>query len=487
MIAVGLVGLAALACSSNSNNNANKSAATSVGAPAASATNAATRAAATAAAAPAGSPAAAANGSPTSAPTVAAAPGAIKITFWHGMSGTNGEAVQALVNKYNSSQQKVHVDAVYEGSYDDGINKLREAIQTKTTPNMMQVYDIGTRFMIDSKAIVPMQSYIDKDKFDLSTFEQNVLGYYKVGSTLYSMPWNSSNPLLYYNKDLFKAAGLDPDNPPKTWEEVADAAKKLSKGDVKGIALPIDDWYFEQTLATQGALFATADNGRTDKPADKAAFNGPEGVGFLGWWAGMIKDGIAANLGRNSNDTKAAFAAQKIGMVVDSTAALRQILNSAQGKYEVGTAFFPRPANNPKAAGTIIGGASLWIMKDHPQAEQDAAWDFIKFLMQPEQLAYWHINTGYYPPSKAAYDVPADKEWVAKYPQFKTAVDQLHAAPLNTAMQGALLGVFVQARQDNQAAFESVFAGQATPQQALDKSAATISDEIKQYNQAVPH
>ena len=409
-----------------------------------------------------------------------------KITFWHAMGGNLGDTVlSAFVNKFNTAQKEIQVEAQFQGSYDDLINKLKASLGSSAVPAVSQVYDIGTRFMIDSKAIVPVQQYIDKDHFDLSNYEQNVLGYYKVGNELFSMPWNTSNPLLYYNKDLFKAAGLDPDKPPKTFEEVADAARKLTKGDVKGIAIPIDDWYFEQSLATQGGLFADPENGRTDKVGDKAVFNGPEGVGYLSWWAGMIKDGIAANLGRNSNDTKAAFAAGKIAMTIDSTAVLRQILNSAQGKYEVGTGFFPRPANNPHAAGTIIGGASLWIMKDHPQNEQDAAWDFIKFMEQPEQMAFWHINTGYHPPNKAAYDVPADKEWVAKYPQFQTAIDQLHASPLSPITQGGLLGVFVQARQDNQSAFESVFAGQATPQQALDKAAGTVTDEIKQYNQAV--
>src|SRR5439155_18552592 len=132
---------------------------------------------------------------PTPIPTVAAAPCAIKITWWHAMSGINGAALQDLVNKYNSSQQKIHVDAVFQGSYDDTINKIRQAIQTKTTPNLTQMYDIGTRFMIDSKDITPVQTYIEKDKFDLSTFEPNVLGYYSVGKDLNSMPWNSSNPL----------------------------------------------------------------------------------------------------------------------------------------------------------------------------------------------------------------------------------------------------------------------------------------------------
>lgn len=427
---------------------------------------------------------------PHASPTVPPAAGATRITFWHAMSGTNGAAVQTLVNKYNSSQKKIHVDAVFTGSYDDNINKLRQAIPAKSTPDVVQMYDIGTRFMADSKDTVPVQNYVTKDKFDLSQYEQNVLSYYTVGNQLQSMPWNSSNPIVYYNKDMFKAAGLDPEKPPQTWEDVAADSKAITQhfgGDVKGFTMPIDDWYFEQTLATQGALFADPTNGRADKPATKAAFNSPEGVSWLTWWAGMIKDGVAANLGRQSNDTKAAFAAQKVAMDIDSTAALRQIIDQSTGKFNAGTGYYPRPANNPNAAGTIIGGASLWIMKDHPQAEQDASWDFIKFLMQPENLAYWHVNTGYYPPSKAAYEVQMDKDWLAKYPQFKTAINQLHDSPLKDPTKGALLGVFVQVRQINQSAFESVFAGQATPQQALDSAAKDDTAAIGQYNLSIGH
>jgi sn-glycerol 3-phosphate transport system substrate-binding protein len=406
------------------------------------------------------------------------------------MSGTNGNAVQALVNKYNSSQKKVYVQAVFTGSYDDNINKLRQALPTHTTPDMIQMYDIGTRFMVDSGDTTTMQSYVDKDKFDMSQFEKNVTAFYTVDGKLQSMPWNSSNPILYYNKDMFRAAGLDPEKPPQTWEDVAADAKAITQhfgGDVKGFTMPIDDWYFEQTLATQGALFANPDNGRNGKAATQAAYNSPQGVAWLTWWSGMIKDGIAANLGRNSSDTKAAFIAGKVAMDIDSTAGLRQLIDQSAGKFTVGTGYYPRPANNSNAAGTIIGGASLWIMKDHPQAEQDAAWDFIKFLMQPENLAFWHVNTGYYPPSKAAYDVQMDKDWLAKYPQFSTAINQLHDAPLNTATTGALMGVYVQVRQINQSAFESVFAGQATPQQALDNAAKQATDAITQYNQSLGH
>ena len=473
-LALGLVVALSAACSSNNNNAGNTGANNSANKPATQAAVASRPAGATAAAR-----------TPTPIPTIAAAPGAVSVTFWHAFSGTNGDVLQTLVNNYNKSQQKVHVDAVFQGSYDDTIVKLRQAITTKTTPDIVQMYDIGTKFMIDSKAATPMQQFIDQDKYDLSQFEPNVLGYYKSGSTLYSMPWNSSNPIVYINADMFKAAGLDPSKPPQTWEDFTAAAKALTKGDVKGFGVRPYGWFFEQELAIQGALYGTPDNGRQGSPATKAVFNGPEGVNFINWWNDMLKGGTAVNLGNNGNDVDAAFAAGKVAMVMDSTAALKGILNMVGSKFQVGTGFMPHPASNPNAAGTIIGGASLWILNGHPTATQAAAWDFIKYLMAPEQEAYFHINTGYYPPSKAAYDVQSDKDWVKQYPQFQTAVDQLHASPFKPATQGALIGTFTQSRADTEDAMTSVFNGQATAQQALDKTAAKVTDEITQYNQAV--
>lgn len=431
---------------------------------------------------PASGSAVAAAGTPDTQP--------VKLTFWHSMSGNLGDATNDLVKRFNAAQSRITVEAEFQGTYDEGINKLRTSFQSKSTPHMIQVYDIGTRFMVDSKAITPVQTFITRDKFDISDYEPNVLGYYKVNDELYSMPFNTSNPILYYNKDLFKAAGLDPEKPPRTFEEVMAAARTITKKDAsgnyerQGIAIPIDSWYFEQSIATQGGFFTDNSNGR-DKAATKATFNDRQGEAFVQWWADMVNEGTAANLGRGSNDTKQAFNSGRVAMILDSTAALRGILSGAGDKFVVGTTFLPRPANNPNAAGTIIGGASLWIMKDHPQREQDAAWEFIKFATSPEQQAQWHIATGYYPIRKAAYDVAVAKEFRAKYPQFDTAVQQLHASPLNRATQGALFGTFVQARQEIAAAIESVLAGQATAKAALDKAAAKVSEDIATYNRSV--
>src|SRR5262249_41569167 len=154
-----------------------------------------------------------------------------------------------------------------------------------------------------------------------------------------------------------------------------------------------------------------------------------------------------------------------------STAGLRARLNAAQGKFELGTGFLPRPDEDAfKKSGTIIGGASVYILKDRPEAEQNCAWQFTKFVTTPEIQAVWHGASGYYPVRKASYELPEDKDWVAKYPQFLTAVDQLHNSPNIRATQGGLTGVMPQARQRIEQAIEEVLAGKATPQAALDNA-----------------
>jgi len=287
---------------------------------------------------------------------------------------------------------------------------------------------------------------------------------------------------------MFRAAGLDPDKPPRTWDEFADAARKLTQKDADGkVTIPgatfaIYGWFFEQFNAVSGGYYADNENGRA-APATKATFNSPEGVAILEWWKGLYDEGVMGNLGRRTVDVRNAFMAQQTAMIIESTATLRGMIDGSEGKFEIGTAFLPRP--NEEAfdkSGTIIGGASVWILNGRPEEEQQCAWEFVKFLSAPPQQAYWHTMSGYYPIRKAAYEEPLDKEWRAKYPQFQTAIDQLHIAPNNRFTQGGLIGVFPAARQTIEGAIEEVLAGKATPQEALDKAAASVTAAIEEYN-----
>jgi sn-glycerol 3-phosphate transport system substrate-binding protein len=424
-----------------------------------------------------------AKASSAASPTAATSKAPVKVIWWHSMSGELGKAVDKIVTDFNASQTNVQVEAVFQGTYDESLNKMKASMDTKSGPSLIQVYEIGSRFMIDSKAITPMQNFIDADKFDLSQLEENITNYYKIDNKLNSMPFNTSNPILYYNKDMFKAAGLDPEKPPTTYEDIKKAAQALSKDGKFGSSFAIYGWFMEQFFANQGADYLNNDNGRTS-PATESLVNSDAGVQTLTWWKDMIDAKTLTNLGRKTDDTKKAFAAGQIAMTLDSTASLKGIVTAAEGKFQVGTAPLPKPTG-AKEGGVVVGGASLYILNNKPQEEQKAAWEFIKYLTSPQVQAYWHVNTGYFPITKKAYDEQIVKDNLAKYPQFKTAIDQLHNTKANTATQGAVMGVFPEARQIVEGAIEEALNGKKSPKDALDGAAKSITDKLVQYNKTM--
>ncbi len=429
-------------------------------------------------------------GSPTAQSSSDPSPSSlpVEVTWWHGMGGTNGDAVKALSEKFNTANQgKIHITPTYQGNYDDTLAKLKAGIQSNQVPTMVQVYDIGSRFMIDSKQVTPMANFIDAEHYSVADLEPNILGYYSINSKLYSMPFNSSMPLLYYNKDAFTAAGLDPSKPPATLDEIRTAAQKLTKKDASGqvtqygFGAAIYGWFLEQWTARADAQYCNNGNGR-DSNATKININQPQDVKVLQWWTQMVADGLALNTGRKTDDAAAAFMAGRSVINLESTGSLRKY--QAGAKFQVGTGFYPK-SEPGSAGGPIIGGASNWIMNARPKYEQNSAWTFIKFLNQPDNQAYWHTHTGYFPTGKKALDEPSDVQWRQQYPQFQTAIDQLHQTKLNKATQGCLLGVMPKARQAAEVAIEKAILKQAEPKKALDDAVASIQPDIDQYNQQV--
>ncbi len=412
---------------------------------------------------------------------------AAKITWWHAMGGVNGEALNKIVNQFNASQSAIKVETVFQGTYDDLLSKLNTALASNAAPALVQVYDIGQAYMRDSGQVVPMQAFIDRDKFSTADFEPAVINYYKYQDKLQSMPWNASSSIFYYNKDAFKEVGLDPEKPPVTFSEITDAAKKLTKKDASGQTVrwgfgpSIYGWFFEQLLATSGALYADNGNGRDDR-ATKVVYNNAAGKAILDWWKAGIDGGYFYNPGIDNAGATTAFQSGKTAMYLESSAALRGNINTA--KFQVGTGLFARPDNKPANGGNIIGGASLYIMKSRPADEQQAAWEFVKYAMTPAIQAQWQSDTGYYPIRKSAYNEGPSKEWASKYPQFLTAVNQIRDSPQNRMTNGAVLGVMPMARQRTQKMIESVLLGQATTQQALDAAAADMNAAIEKYNKA---
>jgi len=345
--------------------------------------------------------------------------------------------------------------------------------------------------MYDSQQVVPMQAFIDRDKFNTSDFEPAVINYYKYQDKLQSMPFNASTPVLYYNKDAFKEVGLDPAKPPVTFTEIADAAKKLTKKDASGqttrygFGPSIYGWLFEQLMATSGALYADSGNGRDDR-ATKVVYNSAAGKAILDWWKAGVDGGYFYNPGIDNDGAANAFNAQKSAMYIESTARMRGHITTIAGKFDMGIGLYTRPDSKPKDGGNIIGGASLYIMKSRPAAEQQAAWEFVKYAMSPAVQAQWQSDTGYYPVVKSAYDQTPSKDFSTKYPQFQVAINEIRDSPQNRFTNGAVLGVMPQARQRTQKMIESVLLGKETSQAALDAAVTEMNAAIDKYNKANP-
>lgn len=402
------------------------------------------------------------------------------ITFWHSMGGVNGEALTHLVDKFNSENDKgIFVDAQYQGEYDDSINKLKSAQLGNMGADLVQIYDIGTRFMIDSGWIIPMQELINKDNYDVSKIEPNIAAYYSVDNKLYSMPFNSSTPILYYNKYMFDKAGIK--NVPESFPQIESAAGELiSKGGASNaISLGIYGWFFEQFICKQGLQYADNGNGRKDAATSVEFDKNGAGLNILNAWKSLYDKGGTANVGRGGDSGIADFSAGKSAMTLGSTASLKQILTDVNGKFEVGTAYFPSVVDGSKG-GVSIGGASLWALDNKDETKKDATWEFVKFLISPESQAYWNANTGYFPVTTDAQNEQIFKDNVKEFPQFQTAIDQLHSSAPKYA--GALISVFPEARQIVETEIENMLNGKQTPEETLKTMADSINKSIKEYN-----
>jgi sn-glycerol 3-phosphate transport system substrate-binding protein len=419
------------------------------------------------------------------------APGVTQITFWHSMDASNGIALTKLVDKFNAAHPgKIVVKPVYQGTYDDAITKYKASVQSNTTPAIMQIYDIGTTFMIDSQQVVPIADFAARDHYDLKGIQKNIAGYYTVGGKQWSMPLNSSVPLLYYNKTAFQAAGLDPDKPPRNLEEIRAAAEKLSKkngGPVQyGFGAAIYGWFLEQFASTSGQLFCNADNGRTGQRVTEPYLTSPPVVQTVEWWQRMVADGLAVNTGRVTKDAQDAFKAGQTAMTLESTGQVKGFTSAAAGKFDLGAAPYPVVAGaEAPGAGPSIGGASLWISgPGHSEAEKEAAWEFTKFLASPESQAFWHTETGYFPVTTKALDQPLDKAFLAKNPLFNVAIRSLNATKVGPTTTGCAAGSMPQIRKSTEDGLERALIGK-DPAGSMAQVQQNVLKTVQNYNDSV--
>lgn len=419
--------------------------------------------------------------------------GKTKVVFWHAMGQVLGDELKKITDEFNSSQDKVEVELVFQGSYDDTITKYQAALRAKSQlPDLVQLEETQLQFAIDSKSFTPVAACIKADSYDTTDFLERVISYFTVEGTQWAMPFNTSNPVLYYNKAKFVAAGLDPDKPPATLDEVKQVSQKLvDAGVVKhGIVLEFQPWYFEQILAKEGVTMLNNGNGRT-KRATAATYDSPEAQEIWAWLDDMVKSGLAQSVGRNPQgiDHFLSIASGDSAMTISTSAALGAIkaaIAAGQGAgVEIGVAQLPSLTNDPAKGGAMVGGAELWMGKGSTDAVKAATWEYLKYLDSPEVQAQWHAATGYLPIRRSATELPAIKDLWTSEPAYRVAYDQLNDGTLNDASGGIVMGPYKEVRDLWKNAMEILTTTDQDPQTILDKLQADVTAKIQDYNDRI--
>lgn len=403
-----------------------------------------------------------------------------QITFWHAMGGTNGEAIESLAEEFNASQDEIQVTVEYQGSYPEIFTKLKAAASANDIgADLVQINDYGTGFMINSDFIVPIQEYIDADGFDISQFEENLLAYYTVNDQLYSMPFNSSTPILYYNKDIFEQAGID--EVPTTMEEIKEIAPQLvdQGGAQIVLAMATDAWFAEQWMnKSQNDIF-NKNNGRDGNPTEVVF---PKNGGMektYAMWKDMVQSGVMPQMPHGGGTEE--FASGIAAMRIASTASLKSILTEVDGRFEVATAYYPA-IDDEDQGGVSIGGASLWMIDTDSDETKDATWEFVKFMVSPESQAKWNRDTGYFPVTTEAHETDIFQENIEQYPQFQTAIDQLHDS--SPEDRGSISGINGELLATMETYIEMMIGNDLEPIEATNALADDLNGRLEEYNRA---
>ena len=409
-----------------------------------------------------------------------------EVQWWHSMGGALGEWVNDLAKDYNNSQKDYKIVPTFKGSYDESMTAAIAAFRAGNAPHILQVFEVGTATMMASKgAIVPVGEVMKKAgvTFDANAYVPAVAGYYTApNGQMLSFPFNSSTTVFHYNKDAFKAAGLDPENPPKTWPEVALAAGKLK---ASGHKCPFTtSWVswtqLESFSAWHNTEFATKGNGMRGIDA-RLNFNSPLHVRHIENLANMSKTGLFVYKGRG-NAADAVFVSGECAMTTGSSALYGNIKRNS--KFASGISalpYYPDVTGAPQ--NTVIGGASLWVMSGKKDNEYKGVAQFFAHLSKAEEAAKSHQRTGYLPLTKASYEMTEKSGFYKQNPGTDVSVEQMIRKTTEKS-RGIRLGNFVQIRTINDEELEQVWAGKKGPKEALDAAVKRGNEQLERFQKA---
>jgi sn-glycerol 3-phosphate transport system substrate-binding protein len=420
----------------------------------------------------------------------------VTITFVHIFGGENdsrGAVVQQIAAAFMEANPGITVEVTSPSSdYTELFNSALLAAEQGGAPTIVQVEEGLTQLAADSGYFVPIAEIASAEQLaTLDDLLDTVRAYYTIGGELYSVPWNASNPVLYYNKGMFAQAGLDPEDPPSTFAEVTAACEAImaiqAELSIRGcINFPMSSWFPEQWVAMQNGLIANNDNGRSARATEVLYTDAPM-LNVVTWMGEMAARGFFVYSGtpNDFNGEGTAFLGRNTAMTINSTAGLTLISRfAALQRIDLGIAPLPTPSEDA-TNGVTVGGASLWVSAGKSEAETRAAVDFIFFLTNTENDMRWHQGSGYFPTRESSIAQLTADGWFERNPNFAIAINQLQASAGNIANAGAILGPSSDVRGYLVEAIRSVVDSGADPAEALAVAKRRADAALAEYNAVV--
>ena len=406
-----------------------------------------------------------------------------EVEWWHAMGGTLGEKVNEIAADFNASQSEYEIKPVYKGTYAETMTSAIAAFRAKQQPAIVQVFEVGTATMMGAKkAIYPVYELMadTKESFDPNKYLSAVTGYYTTNDgEMLSMPFNSSTPVLYYNKDMFAKAGIK--SAPKTWKEMGEVSQKLlDSGAQCGFTTTWQSWIQIENFGARNNIAMADNNNGFGGLNTKFTFNKPGFVKHISEMAKWAKSGIYKYGGRQSTGMPL-FYTQECAMTMGSSAGLAGIQANMEG-INVGVAQLPYDdtlVKNPQ--NTIIGGASLWVLRGHSSEEYKGVAKFFSYLSSAAVQADWHQFTGYLPITQDAYQLTKDQGFYKTNPGTDVAVMQMTSVKPTVNSKGIRFGNFLQTRDIINEQLEAVWAGNASAQTALDNAVKQGNEELRRF------
>lgn len=420
--------------------------------------------------------------------SLSAAQAKTDIQWWHAMGGELGAKLEEIVRNFNDSQDEYTIVPSYKGTYPETMTAAIAAFRAKQQPAIVQVFEVGTGTMMAAKGAVRPVYQLMQDEgedFDPKAFLPAVVGYYTdTDGNMLSMPFNSSTPILYYNKTVFEKAGLDPNTPPKTWADMEAYSKKIMEsGAAKcGFTTGWVSWIqTENFSAWHNQPIGTEQNGFGGLDA-RLSVNGPVQVKH---WANLKKwadEGIFKYGGPVGGDNAPpAFYGQDCAMIMNSSASRAGVIANAKD-FEVGYGMLPYYDDVEGAPqNSIIGGATLWVLEGRPAEEYKGVARFFTYLSSPEVQADWHEFSGYLPITQAAYDLAKSQGYYDQNPGAETGLQQITLNAPTENSKGLRFGNYVQIRNIIDEEFEALLADKKDAQGALDAVVARGNKLIEEF------